>query len=90
MTDFVPEHCQYSDEGCDLFPSCLNCPLAACRYDQPGRQAGKELRNGHMLRLYGDGVAVGELARRFKVSTRTVYRVIARRKDGAGAAGGGR
>ena len=89
MYDFVPEHCAYRDEGCDLFPSCLNCPLATCRYDRPGKQTAKELRNERMVRLYGDGVAVHELARRFGVSRRTVYRVIAGRRPQACAAGGG-
>ena len=74
MNDFVPEHCEYSDAGCDLFPCCLRCPLTRCRYDRPGRHARKELRNEAIVRLYRKGTTVSELARRFGVSTRTVYR----------------
>lgn len=32
----------YRDRGCNLYASCLRCPLPACRYDEPiplGRQA---------------------------------------------------
>lgn len=77
MDDFVPEHCIYKDEGCDLFPSCLHCPLAKCRHDEPGRHAGKELRNDEIRRLHAAGMSVAGLAQRFKVSRRTVYRAIA-------------
>ena len=76
MDDFVPEHCDYRDDGCDLFPSCLHCPLPTCRYDQPGQHTGKELRDREMRRLHAAGMGVTELAQRFAVSTRTVYRAI--------------
>ena len=73
------EHCEYRprNEGCDLFPSCLRCPLPKCRYDNPGRQTGKELRNREMVRLHKEGMEVRELAQRFGVSKRTVHRIIA-------------
>lgn len=73
------EHCDYRprNEGCDLFPSCLRCPLPKCRYDNPGRQTGKELRNREMVRLRKAGMEVKELAQRFGVSKRTVHRIIA-------------
>jgi len=77
--DLLPEHLRYQDDGCDLFPSCLNCPLPQCRYDEPGRkQMGKELRNEKMLRLHSEGKGATELAQRFGVSKRTVYRIIGR------------
>lgn len=80
--DLLPEHVGYRDEGCDLFPSCLSCPLPRCRHDGPGRrQVVKELRNDEVTRLHADGKAVGELAERYGVSTRTIYRAI-RRSDG--------
>jgi AraC-like DNA-binding protein len=70
----------YQDEGCDLFPSCLNCPLSQCRYDEPGRrQKGKELRNKEMMRIHKkEGLRIRELADRFGVSKRTVHRIIGR------------
>lgn len=77
MKDFVPERCRYRDEGCDLFPSCLHCPLARCRYDLAGRHTGKALRDRDMRHLYAAGMGATELAHHFKVSTRTVYRALA-------------
>lgn len=77
MDDLVPEHCEYSDDGCDLFPSCLDCPLATCRYDHPWQHTAKELRDGEMRRLHGGGMGVNELAQRFGLSKRTVYRAVA-------------
>ena len=80
--DLLPEHYRYQDDGCDLFPSCLNCPLPQCRYDEPGRrQKRKELRNSEMLRLLGEGKGIKELAQRFGVSKRTVYRIMRRSYD---------
>ena len=81
MDELPPEQEHYQDDGCDLFPSCLRCPLTRCRYDIPGRQTGKELRNVEMARLHRAGVAVRELAERFGVSRRTVYRITAPRSD---------
>ena len=31
-----PEHVDYRDEGCELAPECLACPLPRCRHDDPG------------------------------------------------------
>jgi len=25
----------FSDDGCDVCPKCLECPLSACKYDDP-------------------------------------------------------
>ena len=83
MDDLPLEQEHYQDDGCDLFPSCLRCPLTRCRYDDPGRQTGKGLRNAEMACLRRAGVSVGELAERFGVSRRTVYRIIAGH-DGGG------
>jgi len=96
MHELLPERCDYRpkrrptcrprNEGCDLFPSCLRCPLPQCRYDNPGRQTGKELRNREMVRLRKAGTEVKELAQRFGVSKRTVHRIIASQNgEGKGA-----
>jgi len=80
--DLLPEYCQYQDDGCDLFPICLCCPFPRCRYDDPGRKhKGKELRNEEMLRLLEEGKGIREVAQRFGVSKRTVYRVMRRSYD---------
>ena len=35
-SDTLPENTRYKDDGCDVSSSCLGCPLAKCRYDDPG------------------------------------------------------
>jgi hypothetical protein len=77
--DALPEYTEYADAGCDLYPSCLRCPLPRCRFDEPGGAAGM-LRTGRdatMMRLaFDEGVPVPRLADMFGVSRRTVFRVL--------------
>ena len=74
-----PEEHEYRDQGCDLFPSCLNCPLRRCRYDERGgRTATNELRDEEILRLKDEGKKVNELAGLFGISKRTVHRILRR------------
>lgn len=83
-SDLIPEHTDYSDGGCELFPYCLNCPFPHCVYDEPrGKQRRKkELRNRQILKAYGDGAGVGEIARRFGVSRRTIQRALKASRSG--------
>ena len=77
--DALPEYTEYNDGGCDLYPSCLRCPLPRCRYDDPGGAAAmlRSGRNAAILRLADrDGLTVEELAQSFGVSRRTVFRVL--------------
>lgn len=77
--DALPEHMDYRDEGCDLFASCLDCPLPRCRYDTPGgaRTMLNRVRDEEIRRLHGDRtLPVDELAVMFRVSRRTVFRVL--------------
>ncbi len=78
-SDALPEHTRYADSGCELYPSCLTCPLPKCRYDEPGGAAAM-LRNGRdasILRLADeDGMTVDRLAEQFGVSRRTIFRVL--------------
>jgi hypothetical protein len=79
--DALPENQEYADSGCDLWRRCLTCPLPRCRYDEPGgaRQIFLRERDSEIARLRrGDGVTIDELARRFRVSRRTVFRVLRR------------
>ena len=82
--DPLPDYFSYRDEGCDLFPSCLNCPLPRCRHDglSGGRRAATALRDGELLRERSlEGKSVAELALMFGVSKRTVQRIIRRSSD---------
>ncbi len=82
--DALPEHTSYVDSGCEVHPSCLTCPLARCRYDEPGglrAMLGAE-RDRRMVRAYRDEhLKPGEVARRFGVSRRTVFRVMQKARD---------
>jgi len=81
-TDSLPQDVYYRDEGCDLSPSCLNCPLPRCRYDEPGgsRQLAKGPRDREVVRRRREeGASIAELARSFGLSKRTVHRIV--RKD---------
>ncbi len=82
--DRLPDYAEYCDEGCDLSPSCLNCPLPRCRHDrQPqGRRAARVLRDAEIIRQHTcEGKGTSELAQDFKVSKRTIQRIIRRSKN---------
>ena len=79
--DALPEHTHYADNGCDLHPSCLTCPLERCRYDEPGsaRKLVSDDRDRSIVRLHRQGeLDIDGIARHFTVSRRTVFRVLAR------------
>lgn len=67
------------DTGCDLAPSCLNCPLPRCRYDYPAASA-KPLTEDQkrMCRALLSGEKADDVAAWYRVSRRTVYRTLER------------
>lgn len=79
--DALPEYVDYEDTGCDLYASCLSCPLPRCRYDDPGG-ATAMLRTGRDEAILNyaqrDGVSVDNLAEMFGLSRRTIFRVLAK------------
>ncbi len=76
--DALPEYTRYRDNGCDVHPSCLTCPLNRCRYDEPGglRALINADRDRKILELRLGGATVDDLAGRFGVSRRTVFRIL--------------
>ena len=76
----LPENFHYRDTGCELAPSCLQCPLALCKYDDPnwGKRASKVGRDMEIVRLRSNGMRVAQIATEINASERTVYRVIQR------------
>jgi hypothetical protein len=75
----------YVDQGCEVFPSCLNCPLPRCLEEEPWAKHRflKGMRAQRMLELRGEGKSLLEIAGMFDVSTRTVLRALkAARVDG--------
>ena len=78
--DVLPEHFPYRDDGCDVSASCLACPLPTCKYDDPGRfhQEQRAHRDQQLLQArLRDGVTILDLSRRFRISQRTVHRILA-------------
>lgn len=78
--DALPERANYADQGCVTdahgpgHPSCLDCPLPACKYDIG--EDPKVERNERIFELRKAGVPRIELARQFNISIRTVDRII--------------
>ena len=74
--DLLPEEFLYEDNGCELFPSCLNCPFPDCLEEEPwGKERFlKRRRAERMMELKKEGKSVKEIARIFEVSPRTVQR----------------
>lgn len=82
----LPEEVQWRDEGCEVFPSCLGCPLPRCLEEEPrGRQRLRmSARARRMAGLKRSGQSVPDIAALFGVSVRTVQRALARQKAKAG------
>ncbi len=76
--DALPEEIRYRDDGCDVHPHCLTCPLPRCRYDEPGglRAMLNAYRDQQIVALRGDGAHVDQIAERFGLSRRTVFRIL--------------
>lgn len=88
LVDQLPELYPYKDDGCELSPSCLNCPMPRCKYDDPGWMQRERRRRRDQAVLNArrqDGLTVPQLARRFRVSERTIFRILGR--NGAGQQG---
>ncbi|MFQ5874543.1 MAG: hypothetical protein ACE5JL_12185, partial [Dehalococcoidia bacterium] len=81
--DLRPEFIRYRDDGCEVSPSCLRCPLPRCRYDDPGwlRREAKARRDREVLTAHrSEGLGPSELARRFGLSRRTIHRILRMQK----------
>ena len=79
-----PEHVDYRDEGCEVAPECLACPLPRCRHDEPGwlRREAKDKRNRHLLAVRREeGLGVVALANRFGLSRSMVHRILKEAKS---------
>ena len=76
--DLLPEEYPYGDQGCELFPSCLDCPFPYCIREEPWGRARflKRMRAGRMAHLRNEGKSVEEIAGMFGVSVRTVQRAL--------------
>jgi hypothetical protein len=73
----------YVDDGCEVHPACLSCPLPACRYDNPWwflawRNAD---RDADIAAEYERQESNAQrTATLMGTSTRSVYRALARHR----------
>ncbi len=86
LRDALPEHLEWRDDGCEVSPHCLECPLTRCRYDEPGGLRGllNESRNAEVLRARAAGQPVDEIAARFGISRRSIFRIVRHARSAAG------
>ena len=68
--------------GCDdgYIDCCATCPLPICRYDHPCGLTGllADLRNARIVAGRRGGASVPDLAERFGISVRSVFRALER------------
>ena len=75
---FLPDDINWKDRGCEVFPSCLNCPRPRCIEEESrGKQRLRMLtRVSQMAQLKHQGKNTAEIAALFKLSQRTVQRAL--------------
>lgn len=74
--DALVEYATYTDDGCEVAPRCLECPLAVCRYDErpetsPRQENHIRIKAEAYLRV---GLTASAVAVIVGVSRRTVFR----------------
>jgi len=69
---------EFRDEGCDLYPSCLSCPLPRCKFDEGVKRTKTKLRAMKVKRMRDEGMSTKEIAKALGVSQRTVQRLLRR------------
>ena len=76
--DSLPDNYKYTDEGCDISPSCLNCKLSFCKYDDMNNNKKYKIiqRNKEIILMSENGLSIQEIAILYKLSTRTVRRAL--------------
>lgn len=77
-SDSLPEQTRYRDDGCEVSPSCLDCPLPRCRYEEPGGLRGmiNGYRDRQIVESRLNGEPVETLAERHGLSRRTIFRIL--------------
>lgn len=83
----LPEHAEYRDTGCDLSASCLRCPLARCKHDDPRalHRLTVAARNREIVLLRTrHGAPIGMLASTYGLTRRHVFRILRDEREGGG------
>lgn len=76
-SDALPEGLPYQDDGCELAPRCLSCPLPQCRYDDPDGfvTLRADVRAAKVQNLRREGYPVAGIAEVLDLSVRQVIRL---------------
>ena len=77
--DALPEGADWRDDGCEVAPHCLECPLERCRYEAPGGLRGllnSTVRDPQIIILRAEGASIHTIAKRFGLSRRSVWRAL--------------
>ncbi len=75
------------DDGCEVSPSCLICPLPECKYDNPvafqvwKRGEDRKEKGAIALKMWEERIPLMQIGRELQMSARTVSRVIDEEKD---------
>ena len=84
--DMLPENAAYPDTGCDLFASCLQCPLVRCRYDAPPgglRRLLTEARDREIALIRRRHRApINALAETYGLTRRSIFRILSEQRGG--------
>jgi hypothetical protein len=82
----------FRDTGCEFAPSCLRCPFARCKEDDPAafQRLDAARRDREIARLRRDhGAPIDMLARAYGLSRRSIFRVLREQGGGRGSTGRG-
>ena len=85
--DALPERYPYRDDGCEVAPACLQCPLPRCKYDEPRLilRFRRDHRDQEVIQAWRtDHLSIAALAQRFNLSTRTITRALQRARHEPG------
>ena len=75
---YLPEFTQYRDEGCEVNPACLTCPLPQCIYEHDTAPMPIQERDAEIIRLSRSGVRTAAIAAQFELTSITVRRILKR------------
>ncbi len=76
----------YIDTGCEVSPSCLNCPLPVCKYDAPAQYGllRRQQRDQEKITvMQREGLTMKAAAEQFGITERTMFRILRRNKEEA-------
>jgi hypothetical protein len=78
-SEALPEHADYRDTGCEFSASCLRCPLARCKHDDPRwlHRLTVDARNREIVLLRTRHRApIDMLAAAYGLTRRHVFRIL--------------